>query len=215
MGFFLHRNLSPEGELDIWEIEEPEDWFQEQLHLTPVELQQIDAIKGDGRRLEWLAGRYLLHLMSGREERVVCLTDQYGKPYLENSRFQISISHSHYKVAVIAAPLAVGVDIQKFVPKIERLAHKYMRSDELESLEAATRLEHLHVYWGAKESLYKAYGRRSLDLKEHIRIEPFSYNSETGQFHGTVVKEDYRAHYQLWYEKIGEFMLVYAIEVIS
>jgi len=212
MPIYTYRHLQPEGMLGIWQITEPEAWFREHLLLAPAEQEQVDRIKGTGRRVEWLASRHLLHVMSGREDRGACLKDEFGKPHLENSRFQISISHSNHKVAVIAVPGTVGIDIQKLVPKIERLTHKYMRPVELESVSTVHRLEHLHVYWGAKEALYKAYGRRQLDFREHLLIEPFTYDLERNHFTGKIVKEDFEAQYDLWHEKMGAFILVYALE---
>jgi len=212
MPIYTYRHLQPEGMLGIWLITEPEAWFREHLQLTQAELEQINAIWGPGRRVEWLARRHLLHVMSNREERGACLKDEFGKPHLQNSRFQISISHSNHKVAVIAVPGTVGIDIQKLVPKIERLEHKYMRPVESESLSKKHRIEHLHVYWGAKEALYKAYGRRKLDFREHLLVEPFAYDLEHNHFRGKIVKDDFEAEYDLWHEKIGEFILVYALE---
>ena len=214
MPILFHRYLHPEGELGLWRIEEPEDFFLEQLQLSTKEAAYIQEIKGH-RRLEWLAGRLLLHKMSGRDFRGACLKDEFGKPYLEGSLYDISLSHSREMASVLAAPRNVGVDIQKLVPKIERIAHKFMRPAESESLEANTRLEHLHVYWGAKECLYKAYGRKELDFREHIFIEPFVYDLEKGRCTGRVEKGKHVSWYQLYYEKIEDFMLVYALEDIG
>ena len=83
----------------------------------------------------------------------------------------------------------------------------------MESLEAASRIEHLHVYWGAKECLYKAYGRRQLDFKGHIHIDPFAYDLSKGYFTGQVKKEAFVGHFELYYEKIDDYMLVYALEL--
>ncbi len=211
MPLFLHKKLASEGELGLWKIKESEDYFRERLQLNEVEEQQLETIRCNRRR-EWLACRWLLHLMSGRELRGACLKDDFGKPYLENSAFHISISHSHGMAAVVAAPVNVGVDIQYLVDKIERIAHKYMRDEEAASLQADTRLEHLHVYWGAKEALYKAYGRRQLDFKTHIHIDPFDFQAPTGTFQGLIIKEEYKANYQLYYEQIGSYILVFGIE---
>ena len=95
----------------------------EKLELFPKELELIETIKGH-RKLEWLASRWLLHLMSGRQIRGACLKDEFGKPYLVNSFYDISISHSRELVSVLAAPQAVGIDIQKIVGKIDSIAHK-------------------------------------------------------------------------------------------
>ncbi len=211
MPLLSHESITPVGELGIWEITETEDFFIEKLDLLPTEKEYIATLKGH-RKLEWLAGRYLLHYMSGRAIRGACVKDEFGKPYLKNSLYQISISHSRELASVIAAPFSIGIDIQKLVGKIERIAHKFMRDNEMESLEERTRLEHLHVYWGAKEALYKAYGRRELDFRKNIHIEPFSYDLENGFCSGQVLKGDFQARYQIWYERRGDFILVWAIE---
>ena len=214
MPLFFHRHLIPEGELGIWHITEPAEYFESRLTLRPSEEAQLAELKGH-RRLEWLAGRWLLHEMSGREERGACLKDEHGKPHLEGSLYDISISHSREMAAIMAAPRTVGVDIQKLVTKIERIAHKYMREEESASLQPVSRLVHLHVYWGAKEALYKAYGRRQLDFKAHIHIAPFVFDPQGGSFSGEIIKDDYRAKYKIYYEQFGEYILVHAMEDIG
>ena len=88
----------------------------------------------------------------------------------ENSLYEISISHSRELTSVMASPRLVGVDIQKLVGKIDRIASKFMTGVEMECLDEKYRLEHLHVFWGAKEALYKAYGRKQLDFRQHIFV---------------------------------------------
>ncbi len=214
MPLIFHRYLRPVGELGLWKIQEDEQFFNDKLELTPREEILLKSIKGH-RKLEWLASRWLLHLMSGREMRGACLKDEYGKPYLENSFYEISISHSRELVTVMAAPQPVGIDIQKLVAKIDSIKHKFLRAEEQESLNEKNYLEHLHVYWGAKEALYKAYGRRQLDFKKHIFIEPFVFNLRQGRCRGKVIKEDFEAEFSLRYEQIGEYILVYAIQEVE
>ncbi len=211
MPLVFNRPVKPEGVLGLWRITEPEDFFMEQLKLFPKEMVSLQKMKGH-RRLEWLAGRWLLHLMSGREDRGACLVDEFGKPYLENSLYQISISHSRELTAVMASPRFVGVDIQKLVEKIDRIAHKFMREEELENLDSKNRLEHLHVYWGAKEALYKAYGRKQLDFRKHIFIEPFAFDLKVGKCSGFVEKEGFRLECDIFYEQIDDYILVLATE---
>jgi len=212
MAILIHRNIKGEGEIGLWKIEEEESFFADKLKLAYSEQQQIDLMKGH-RRVEWYASRYLLHVMSGREKRGVCLKDEFGKPFLLDSLFDISISHSRELAAVIAAPCSVGIDIQRIVEKIERIAHKYMREEEMASLKEETRINHLHVYWGAKECLYKAYGQKKLDFKEHIFINPFEYDVTNGTCSGYVTKGERTFHFKLYYELIEEdYILVYALE---
>ncbi len=211
MPLFLQEQLKPEGELGLWRIEEPEAWFLRRLDLAPEESEQFSRIKGR-RRVEWLAVRQLVHTMSGRESRGAFLKDEHGKPHLEGSPFEISISHSWNMAAAIAAPYSVGIDIQVLVPRIERLAHRYMRPEEIASLQGGNRIEQLHIYWGAKEALYKAYGRRALDFSTHIHVHPFIYRPEGGLFTGEVQKEEFHRFYELHYQMEGNYMLVYGLE---
>ena len=210
MPLLFHRNRSPAGELGVWETTEAEAFFRSRLPLTTAEVAYMDSIPGAGRRKEWVASRYLLHRMSGREVRGAVFKDEYGKPHLADSDWQISLSHTRRYVAVIAGPELCGVDIQVLVPKIERLAPKFMRPEESASLQPATRLEHLHVYWGAKEALYKAYGRRQLDFRDHLFVQPFDYRATGGQTTGAVVKDDLLLEFTVAYERIGDTVLVTA-----
>lgn len=211
MPLIRHDILIPEAELGIWQINESEHWFMETLLLYPPELRQLSELKGR-RRVEWLAARQLVHQMSGRTKRAAFVKDEHGKPRLEGSDWHISISHSHGLAAAIAAPVLCGVDIQFIVPKITRLAHKFLCPAEAESICAETQLDQLHFYWGAKEALYKAYGRRQLDFIEHIKVEPFLYEAAKGHTTGKVVKDREELCFDVFYERSeAGYMLVWAM----
>ncbi len=209
MPILEQRILKRKAELGVWQIEETEAWFIEQMELTEREAQQLAKIKG-GKRREWLAVRYLVHYLSGRRKRGVLLKDEFGKPYLDQSHFHISISHSHGKAAVIAAPELCGIDIQKIVPKILRIQEKFMNPKEIEGLSEEHKLIQAHIIWGAKESLYKAYGRKKIDFKSHLHIQAFDYQPEGGNIQGYVLKDKNRQTYDIRYETVGDFVLVYA-----
>lgn len=211
MPIFFTKKIAPSGIVGVWKIEESEDFFHDNMDLTTTEWEELQRIQHSYRRKEWLASRYLLHLLSGRTLRGACLKDAYGKPYLENSPFQISISHSHETAAVIAAPCLVGIDIQLLTPKIEKVAHKFLSTTEIQSIHPSYTLAHLHVYWGAKEALYKAYGKKELDFRNNIFVEPFEYVSETATLKGTVQKNDVAIDFQVYYHILEKTMLVYVL----
>ena len=197
----------------IWKIEEDETFFFERLKLHASEAAELAKIKGR-RRLEWLASRYLVHWMVSDEpewDRIPMLKDEFGKPHLDDHELFVSFSHSYEYVAVILGRMIVGVDIQKFVPKITALERRFMREAESRSLAKATRLEHLHLYWGAKEALYKCYGRRRLDFKQHILVEPFAYQA-FGKTTGIVSKDSFHQSYELVFERWDNYFFVYAKE---
>lgn len=212
MPLIEHRTLATEGEIGLWQITEPEEWFQQQLSLKKEEEAQLAKIKGF-RRVEWLAARQLVHEMSGRNKRGIFIKDEFGKPHLEDAEWYISISHSNHLSAAIAGPNPVGIDIQKLVAKITRIIPRFMSDLEQASLEEDTLIRHAHVYWGAKEALYKAYGRKELDLCHHIRVEPFAWQGPKGKSQALVAKGDYYQEFTIHYElRDTDFMLVWCEE---
>jgi phosphopantetheinyl transferase len=218
MGLLLKKNIPDGGLIGVWEIEEPEDWFLVQLDLTETERLELAAIKGH-RRLEWLASRHLLatlHHAFGATKRAPVVKDEAGKPHFEPLNGDptmpfFSFSHSRRRAAAALSLRPVGIDIQQFVQKIETIAHKFMRPDEMELLRPETALEQLHVFWGAKEALYKAYGKKQLDFRLHLKTVGFEYAKKGGVFVGLVEKEDHRTAYDIIYEWLdGDYCLVWA-----
>ncbi len=211
MPIFLKKELPFEGELGLWKISEDESYFLNRLSLFDDEKKYLNRLNNK-RRLEHLASRYLLHLMSGREIRGACLKDEYGKPYLENSDYHISFSHSNQMVAVIGSPSIVGIDIQKYVDKITRIQHKFLSNHELEYVKDSDAKEKLHILWGAKESLYKAYGRKKVEFKEHLAIDNFKWDGFTSQFQGKINIDQHSSIHNLYAMEIDNYMLVYSIQ---
>lgn len=208
MPLWEERHLPDGSQLGIWKIEEPESFFSERLALVEVEKAELAPLKGR-RRLEWLASRYLIHnLLSDEPEwdRIPLQKDEFGKPHLYGSPLELSFSHTHEWAAVIISEVPVGIDIQVFVKKIGRLERKFMRPVESASLVEGTNLKHLHYYWCAKESLYKAYGRRELDWLENILVEPFDFQKIT-QSTGQICKGDLCQNYELIFEEHVAFFL--------
>jgi 4'-phosphopantetheinyl transferase len=195
--------------LGLWLINEPEDFFLKKLPLTTDEKETLNNYRGK-RRLEWLAGKYLLNVMTGWAYKIV--KDEYGKPQLGNSSLHISMSHSGDYTAALVAPCYIGIDIQSLTSKIERVANRVFNANKLDKLDEKTRLEHLHVYWGAKEALFKAYGKKELDFKKNIIVEPFVYKNTEGVTSGVVEKDDFKKSFNIYYKKIDNHILVYAIE---
>ncbi len=195
--------------LGVWRIEESAEYFLGIMDITEASLAKI-AKMNERRKIEWLAARHLLQQLLG--EDVFCYSNEFGKPILKNSDQHLSISHSRGLVTVIVSNFSVGIDIQEIAPKIERVAPKFMRKVETESLNQPQKLEHLHIYWGAKEALYKAYGKKELDFRKHILVEPFSYLPK-GQCFGRVEKGDFKAKYDISFQEIENHFLVFAEEL--
>jgi 4'-phosphopantetheinyl transferase len=208
----IHYFTAPHhSRIGIWRIEEDAAFFRKKLPLNKQE--QLELVEyAPKRQLEWLAGRYLIYTMTGRFLSVK--KDEDGKPYLSNSAYHISLSHSGSLVTAIISPCIVGIDIQSITSKLENVAHRVFNKRKMDQLKDETRLEHLHVYWGAKEALYKAYGKRGLDFRENLLVEPFEYRYTEGVTEGVIVKEDWTMSFTIFYKKINNYILVYAIQDI-
>jgi 4'-phosphopantetheinyl transferase len=204
----LEKNINNTFKYGIWQIDEPEEWFIERLWLCHEELVELGTLK-NRKRLEWLADRYVLHHLIGENDRFACVKDEVGKPFLQGSDLQISLSNSADKAAAILGEKSLGIDIQYITDKIARIEKKFMREEESFSLSVENYLEHLHVFWGAKEALYKAYGKKELDFRKHILINPFEFDLEKGKAVGKVLKDDFEMNFEIFYEKIENFILVY------
>lgn len=213
MPLLLLEDIAPRILVGLWYVEESEAWFLEQLSLSQIERAEFQRIQAAGRRLEWLASRHLVKLLAWDQGlQYVFQKDGYGKPHLLYSGRHVSISHSNGWSGAMLAPMPCGMDIQKRVDKIGRLAPKFLNPPEIEYLDEAHRIEHLHVLWGAKEALYKAYGRRRLDFREHIYVQPFALSLQGGTCQGHIHKDDVEWRYHIQYRFLGDFTLVEAYQ---
>ncbi|MBK8627498.1 MAG: 4'-phosphopantetheinyl transferase superfamily protein [Saprospiraceae bacterium] len=211
MSLILQSKIEPEGVFGIWRVTEDDAFFLQNLDLYSIEIEELKLLKAR-KRTEWLSSRYLLHLLSERSIRGACLKDEYGKPYLENSSYHISISHSSDYTAVIGSIRLVGIDIQVIVPKILRIASKFINDNEWKYIPTTDAMLYFHVVWGAKEAMYKAYGKKQLDFKKDMEVKPFIFNANGFFFEGSLIKGDTVQNFSLFCRQIDQIILVYALE---
>lgn len=190
----------------IWQIAEDEAYFREDLPLQPEEETDLARYKGI-RRLEWLAGRWLLHKLTGLPERLPLGKNAFAKPFfLDQPELHCSLSHSHGIVGALLADRICGCDLQVLVNKMPRLAPKFLHESEdrfIRQFDPAAQFDLMHVFWTAKESLYKAYGLKELDFRADMRVEPFEWTGDGAKAAGHIRKGDFDQAYRLHFEKAG------------
>ena len=211
MPLFNKRKISDHATLAIWHIKESDKYFTENLELTENELLELERINGS-RRTEWLSARMLLQEIFNDSERQIIVKDEFGKPHLNSGLFHISISHSFDFSAILISKKNSGIDIQKHLPKIDRIKTKFLGTNELEAIDVEFQLEYLHFYWGAKESIYKAYGKKRVHFSNQIFIEPFELKNDLIQTSGTLNKDENQTEYEIFGELFSDYYLVYAFE---
>jgi phosphopantetheinyl transferase len=124
------------------------------------------------RKREWLSVRVLLKELLGEEKEI--LYQASGKPYLADNSYRISISHTQGYVAVILNKgKEVAIDIEKISPRVEKIRTRFVNEKEEEVLSKTNEQIHLLIYWSAKESMYKILGKKNVEFKLHLHIQPF------------------------------------------
>ena len=127
---------------------------------------------GMHRQREWLTVRVLLKKMIG-EEKQISYTPA-GKPYLADSPYYISISHTKGHVAVaIDENYPVAIDIEQISPRVEKLRSRFMNETEEQHLSKNLPLIHSLLHWSAKEAIYKYMDENDIDFKSQLHIHPF------------------------------------------
>lgn len=204
MSLLLSIHPFPGTRLGLWHITEQEAFFREGMPLSREEKEELKHLK-DLRKLEWLASRWLLHQVTNAPQRFPLAKDAFSKPFfLDQPDLYCSLSHSHGVVGALTADRNCGCDIQAIVPKMQAIAGKFMGKAEMEAVKLLTeqeRLEWYHLYWTAKESLYKAYGLKALDFREHLFVEQLSWDGHSGSALGRIAKEGLEQHYRLRFGK--------------
>ena len=94
-----------------------------------------------------------------------------GKPSL-NSKYNISISHSHQIAAVaISDNSKIGLDVQLNENKIFNIQDKFLNPSEKLNIGENPSLKILTMIWTSKESIYKAVGLKGISFSDNIKIE--------------------------------------------
>ena len=183
------------------------------LELSEDELKILTALS-PRKQVEWVSSRELLHQISRISPRPLCLYDDFGKPYLAGSDKHISISHSERWCAAMVSDTPCGVDVQVYTATVRRIADRFLTADDLKKLNALRQandmqdvLPLLHLYWGGKECLYKAYGKRKLGFREHLFISDIDFKSKTAL--GKIIFEHVHLSYDIKFELLPEVAWVY------
>jgi phosphopantetheinyl transferase len=135
--------------------------------------------------------------------------DQNGKPHLKDG-MHISISHSFHFTAVIVSNRKVGVDVEKQRDKIKYIAPKFTPIEEYESLGQKDLIKKLTIVWGAKESIYKLFGKQGLLFLHDIYVHDFDFKASIT--YANVNYQGLKKDYLLKFFEIEDFICVYAIE---
>ncbi|MHA4893499.1 4'-phosphopantetheinyl transferase family protein [Pedobacter sp. PWIIR3] len=212
MPVVFNKNIDEDTILAVWKIEETEEQLISGLQLKKHELDVIASFNSGKRLLHWLSTRVLLRTMLNTSEYINCQMDEHGKPYLPNLGYHISLSHSYdYASVIVGKTRKVGVDIELIKHKIKTIKHKFLSDLELAQKQIGDNVNGLYVCWCAKEAIYKWHGKKGLEFKQHIHIQPFKLK-ERGELTAAVELPEANRQLTVHYFKMADdYMLGYVV----
>jgi hypothetical protein len=165
-----------------------------------VSWMQIDLIEGDfnstlKKEIEKEAMDTLVKEIMGSGFKME--RDEFGKPWPFDRDGFISISHSANWVAFCYHPnQSVGIDVETTRLQLSKVAHRILHQSELSILEQSINKQRtLQLFWGGKEALYKAYGRKNLEFSSQLILSEISDESE--KFKGEILLPDSKWEFEL------------------
>ena len=215
MALFYQHNINDTTKLAIWKIEEPASFF-----LEHVPLQR--EITHPHKKLQHLAGRYLLRFLFPDFPFDEILIADTKKPYLPYEQYHFSISHcGNYAAAIVSSTQRVGIDIEIPTDKVLRIAHKFLHPEELKifniqhskfyiqnSLLATPDSRLLTLLWSCKESMFKWWGWGEVDFSEMLRINHFELK-EDGNIDSKFIRQSINVSLQLHYKLMPNLCLAW------
>ena len=191
----------------IWKLEESVLDLKKGILLSDTSLARLESMKSELHQKGFLSIRQLLKVAGYTDFDVVY--DNYGKPHLKDGKF-ISITHSYiFTGIIISEKVPVGIDIEKQREKIVKIAHKFTPFEAYKTIANVDALiRKLTIVWGAKESLYKIYGKKKLLFLHHIFIDDFKF--ETKKTTGEIIFNGKPSSYHIHFLEFEGFTCVYA-----
>ncbi len=181
MNYFLHEFKVNSSKIYLLEFDnnfDPQEYLDT---LTEIELERYLEFKSDKRKKEFIAIRILKNQLFGYQE---IKYESHGAPYIHsdsNENTFISISHAKNLVGIACnTDFQVGFDIEQVKPKITKIFHKFLNSQEKEIFDLDNTSE-LTSCWSFKETLYKLAGRKLIDFKTELLLLEKTKNRVKGK----------------------------------
>lgn len=205
MPLFYQQDINFQTRLAIWHIQEPERFFLEKVPLKK-------DITHPHKRLQHLAGRYLLSFLFPDFPYEEILIADSRKPFLENETYHFSISHcADYAAAIVSSTHRVGIDIELFTEKTFRVKDKFLNEPEkIFCQQYSFRKELLTTLWCAKEAAYKWDGDGKMDFRNHIRLRNFPFKDE-GEIATILERAEKQAHLNIHFYNFSKMALAWVL----
>ena len=137
--------------------------------------------------------------------------DNNGKPLL-NSKYKISISHSHEIAAIaISNNSKIGLDVQLKGSKILNIQNKFLNKSEKLNISDDSCVDILTMIWTSKESIYKAVGLKGISFSNNIKIDKVIEKDKVGI--GYYINGTEKVKFDLNFFYVNEYIICFASKI--
>src|ERR1043166_7409264 len=216
MPIFFHQQINESTRLGVWKIEESEEFFKGNVP-------QHRDVTHPHKRLQHLAGRFLLQFLFPDFPYELIQIADTRKPYLPDERYHFSISHcGDFAAAIVSRHQRVGIDAEIPSEKVERIRNKFLNEQEILKSQSyghnvpnhaangsnlITNSELLTVMWCAKECVFKWYGDGRVDFRQHIHLQAIHDGNETIDCFFAKTSQPLVIHYR-W---LGQLVMAWVV----
>jgi phosphopantetheinyl transferase len=177
MPIFFQHQINDTTRLGIWKIEETEEFFKGNVP-------QHREVTHPHKRLQHLAGRFLLQFLFPDFPYALIKIADTRKPFLPEEQYHFSISHcGDFAAAIVSSNQRVGIDIEIPTIRIAGIMYKFLSAKEHESFHLIdpdiNRIPFATLLWSAKESVFKWYGSGAVDFRRQIQLLKQHEDNET------------------------------------
>ena len=202
MPFLKNIIIDDKTKIKIWKVILGE--------LNPHELKNdekklLKLKKSNILREQFLATRKIL---TQENSKYQITYDIKGKPSL-NSKYNISISHSHEIAAIaISNNSKIGLDVQLKESKILNIQNKFLNKSEKLNISDDPSVDILTMIWTSKESIYKAVGLKGISFLKNITIDKVIEKDKLGI--GYYINGIEKIKFDLNFFYVNEYIICYA-----
>jgi 4'-phosphopantetheinyl transferase len=171
----VYKKEGDDFRLGLWKIEEDIPFFESAITYRSNAANQE-------RAKQQLAARMALESVHANFPFNQVEIIDGGKPALKNNESKFSLSHCNgYSAAIISQRCEVGIDIEPIHERVIKVEKKFLNDHELNLLASAgevDRVVYSTLFWSLKESMYKWWGKGSVDFSSDIQIIEFNKEDE-------------------------------------
>lgn len=210
MPVFFQQQINEHTRLGVWKIEENEEFFKGNVP-------QHRDVTHPHKRLQHLAGRFLLQFLFPDFPYELIQIADTRKPFLPDEEYHFSISHcGDYAAAIVSKNKRVGIDIEIPVEKIRKIMYKFLSAKEHElfnlipGAESSTALKYYDeptLLWSSKEAVFKWFGEGGVDFHREIQLLKHNAGSETIDCFFSKTEKDLIIHYR----KFDQLVLAWVV----